>query len=216
MKDQLIRYVDLLFAGASNAGDIKQEILQNTLDRYDDLVAQGKTPEAAYSLAISGIGDVSELLSSSSSTEMAESSASKLQTQEHSYTPAWKKALRAIAVCMYIISIIPLIVLAELDMEILGLCGMLAIVGVATALIIITAGGSKEEKEDPTKPLTAQQELRKAVKSTINTIGLVVYFAISFLTQAWHITWLIFPIMGAVNGLVNACIDLKEAGKYES
>ena len=216
MKDQLIRYVDLLFAGASNAGDIKQEILQNTLDRYDDLVAQGKTPEAAYSLAISGIGDVSELLSSSSSTEMAESSASKLQTQEHSYTPAWKKALRAIAVCMYIISIIPLIVLAELDMEILGLCGMLAIVGVATALIIITAGGSKEEKEDPAKPLTAQQELRKAVKSTINTIGLVIYFAISFLTQAWYITWLIFPIMGAVNGLVNACMDLKEAGKYES
>lgn len=216
MKDQLIRYVDLLFAGASNAGDIKQEILQNTLDRYDDLVAQGKTPEAAYSLAISGIGDVSELLSSSASTEMAESSATKLQTQEHSYTPAWKKVLRAVAVCMYIISIIPLIVLAELDMEILGLCGMLAIVGVATALIIITAGSSKEQKEDPTKPLTAQQELRKAVKSTINTIGLVVYFAISFLTQAWHITWLIFPIMGAVNGLVNACIDLTEAGKYES
>ena len=62
MRDQLIRYVDLLFAGAPGASDIKQEILQNTLDRYDDLVAQGKTPEAAYSLAISGIGDISEIL----------------------------------------------------------------------------------------------------------------------------------------------------------
>ena len=62
MKDQLIRYVDLLFAGAPDASEIKQEILQNTLDRYDDLIAQGKSPQAAYSLSISGIGDVSELL----------------------------------------------------------------------------------------------------------------------------------------------------------
>ena len=62
MREQLIRYVELLFAGAENAGDIQQEILQNTLDRYDDLIAQGKTPEAAYRLAISGIGDINEIL----------------------------------------------------------------------------------------------------------------------------------------------------------
>ena len=60
MREQLIRYVDLLFAGAPNAQDVKQEILQNTLDRYDDLLQQGKSPEAAYSLAISGIGDVND------------------------------------------------------------------------------------------------------------------------------------------------------------
>ena len=64
MREQLIRYVELLFAGAENAGDIQQEILQNTLDRYDDLIAQGKTPEAAYRLAISGIGDINEILGS--------------------------------------------------------------------------------------------------------------------------------------------------------
>ena len=64
MREQLIRYVELLFAGAENAGDIQQEIQQNTLDRYDDLIAQGKTPEAAYRLAISGIGDINEILGS--------------------------------------------------------------------------------------------------------------------------------------------------------
>ena len=64
MREQLIRYIDLLFAGAPHASDIKQEIMQNTLDRYDDLVCQGKTPEAAYSLAISGIGDINELFTS--------------------------------------------------------------------------------------------------------------------------------------------------------
>ena len=62
MRERLIAYVDLLFAGNPEADDIKQEILQNTLDKYDDLVANGKTPEAAYSQAISGIGDLSGIL----------------------------------------------------------------------------------------------------------------------------------------------------------
>ena len=62
MREQLIQYVELLFAGAPEAYEIKQEILQNTLDRYDDLIDQGKSPEAAYRLAISGIGDINEIL----------------------------------------------------------------------------------------------------------------------------------------------------------
>ena len=57
MREQLTQYVNLLFAGAPDTDDIKQEILQNTLDRYDDLIAQGKVPEAAYRLCITGIGD---------------------------------------------------------------------------------------------------------------------------------------------------------------
>lgn len=42
MREQLIQYVQLLFAGAADCDDTRQEILQNTLDRYDDLVAAGK------------------------------------------------------------------------------------------------------------------------------------------------------------------------------
>ena len=62
MREQLIQYVQLLFAGVEDCDDIRQEILQNTLDRYDDLIAAGKTPEAAYRLAIMGIGDINEIL----------------------------------------------------------------------------------------------------------------------------------------------------------
>ena len=65
MREQLIQYVNLLFAGAVDCEDVKQEILQNTLDRFDDLVSQGKSPEAAYQLAISGIGDINEIFSNS-------------------------------------------------------------------------------------------------------------------------------------------------------
>ena len=40
MREQLIQYVNLLFAGATGSDEIREEILQNTLDRYDDLIAQ--------------------------------------------------------------------------------------------------------------------------------------------------------------------------------
>lgn len=216
MKDQLIRYVDLLFAGAPDAGDIKQEILQNTLDRYDDLVAQGKSPEAAYSLAISGIGDINEILGSTeapASTVKATPAEPARNFEPAAATPLWKKILRAAAIFLYIICPIPLFVLGEFGTGALGLCGTIAIVGVATALMVIAGGKSSPPGKADPEPATStpQSELRKSVKTIITTIGLCVYFLLSFATQAWWITWLVFPIIAAVQGLVKACMDLKEA-----
>ena len=37
-----------------------------------------------------------------------------------------------------------------------------------------------------------------------------IYFIVSFLTGAWYITWAIFPITAAVQGLTKAILDLKE------
>ena len=65
MREKLKTYIDYLFAGAPQTAateETKAEILQNTLDKYDDLIAEGKTPEAAYSLAVSGIGDLRDFL----------------------------------------------------------------------------------------------------------------------------------------------------------
>lgn len=218
MRDQLIRYVDLLFAGAPGADDIKQEILQNTLDRFDDLVAQGKTPEAAYSLAISGIGDISEILGRPHAQTVPTVVSTEPVAEEKVAVPVWKKVLRAVSICLYILCPIPLFVLSGLGMETLGLCGLLAIVAVATALIIIAGSNTPAKKDENTStaPDSPQSELRKAIEKIITAVGLVVYFALSFLTQAWYITWLVFPIMAAVQGLLNACLDLKEAKTDET
>ncbi len=213
MRDQLIQYVTLLFAGAPGSGEIQQEILQNTLDRYDDLLSQGKSPEAAYSLAISGIGDVSELLKSAPSApapELPPLHSAREGAQQP--LPGWKKALRITAIFLYIICIIPLIVLSEMGMDTLGLCATLSIVAVATVAILSSGGNRTEpeaDKDAASRP--PKDPLRKALHSAITVLGLVIYFVISFLTMAWWITWLIFPIMGAVRGIVTACLDWKEA-----
>ena len=198
MREQLIQYVSLLFAGAENCEDTRQEILQNTLDRYDDLIAQGKSEEAAYRLAITGIGDINEILGRKDTVLPA------MPVEREETDTAFKKLLRAIAVGLYILCPLPLIVLSELGMDTFGLCGLLCFVAVATMLMIL--GAKKQdspEKEDSDEP---KSEMGKSVSSLIWAIGLVAYLVLSFLTGAWHITWVIFPILGAVNALVCAMI----------
>lgn len=204
MREQLIQYVNLLFAGAPDSEDIRQEILQNTLDRYDDLIAAGKTPEAAYRLAISGIGDIHEILGTQEpeTPVRPEAPAKENRTTDD----PMRKLLRAIAVGLYILCPLPLIVLDSMGMEIYGLCGTMGIVAVATVLIIL--GGKKgisseTRRAEADEPKTA---LGKSISAFVWAIGLVVYLAVSFLTGAWHVSWVIFPILGAISNLICALL----------
>ena len=64
MREQLRAYVQHLFDRAADTPhnrELLEEILQNTLDRYDDLVAQGTSEADAYQQAVSQIGEVEKL-----------------------------------------------------------------------------------------------------------------------------------------------------------
>ena len=208
MREQIKVYVNGLFKDAAltiRNAEVQQEILQHTLDRYDDLIAAGKTPEAAYRLAIMGIGDINEILGRAPGAASLPAPAAK---QEEHDTPA-KKLLRAIAIGLYILCPIPLFVLSGMwNMGIPGLCGTLTLVAVATVLIIL--GAKKETENADVEPGTPQSALAKSINGLIWAIGLAIYFIVSFLTGAWYITWVIFPITAAVQGLVKAILDLKE------
>ena len=204
MREQLTQYVNLLFAGAPDSEDIRQEILQNTLDRYDDLIAAGKTPEAAYRLAISGIGDIHEILGTQEpeAPVQPEAPAKENRTTDD----PMRKLLRAIAVGLYILCPLPLIVLDSMGMEIYGLCGTMSIVAVATVLIILggkKGGSSETRRAEADEPKTA---LGKSISAFVWAIGLVVYLTVSFLTGAWHVSWVIFPILGAISNLICALL----------
>lgn len=209
MREQLISYVNLLFAGTTDTVEIKQEILQNTLDRYDDLVEQGKSPEAAYRLAISGIGDINEILGQ----EKPEPNVSQ-HAPETAEDEKQGKLLKAVAIAFYIACPIPLFALGD---EI-GLCLTLLLVAAATALIVMS--GKKEPETVQTSPVAYSSSTQHSpeTQKLIKTIGLVVmiicvalYLVISFLTGAWFITWILFPLFACIKGLIVACIDLKEA-----
>lgn len=212
MREQLIQYVNLLFAGNDNVEDIRLEILQNTLDRYDDLIAQGKTQEAAYRLAIAGIGDINEILAPVEQPENILAGNAQMYQQKSNLNLV--RIMRAIAIGLYILSPVPLIVMDMIGLDIFGLCGTLAIVAVATVIICIfrqPEDRTAEKKSHSEEDNTPQGKLKQSIKSLFGAVTLAVYLIISFSSGAWHVTWLVFPIAAAVRGLINACIDLKEA-----
>ena len=214
MRQKLIQYVELLFAGAPGTEEIKQEILQNTLDRFDDLISQGKSEEAAYRLAISGIGDIHEILGQEPKRAETANPVADVQTEAEAVR---NKKMRAIAIAMYILCPIPLFILSELGYATLGLCLTLGLVAAATYTLILA---NKTEPDSDTfedaVPLTPLAEKKKRIGSVIGTASLVIFLLLSFLTGAWFTTWLIFPIAACVRGLVNAILDLKEVTRHEN
>lgn len=211
MREQLIQYVNLLFAGAPDSEDMKQEILQNTLDRFDNLVDQGKSPEAAYRLAISGIGDINEILGSVPKSKPTPHFDPIQEITPETEEDVKQKKIRAVAIAMYILCAVPLIVLCDLGLDNLGLCLTLALVACATYLMVISGKDEPENDNEEVHPDSPKHPLKESIGKIIWVTGLIAYFGISFTTGAWHITWLIFPIMACARGLSDAIIDLKEA-----
>ena len=209
MRDKLQQYVELLFAGAANCEDIQQEILLNTLDRYDDLIAEGKVPEAAYRLAIAGIGDINEILGANPPLPPLPASPQKTANTEQE---AEKRKKKAIAVGLYILSPIPLFFFCELEKSTLGLCGTLCLVAIATVLMVLSSSHKTDDHKAEEKVLTPSQQKCRIVW----LCGTLLYLVLSFATQAWFITWLVFPICGVLIRLSAALKEYKEAVDNET
>lgn len=205
MREKLRAYLDLLFAGAPpEAADAKEEVCQNTLEKYDDFIDQGKTPEAAYSLAIAGLGDVSEILCAGERPQAEE----KMQPGKS----VLRMVLLPLAVALYIACPIPVILW---DGSNWSVAALLAMVAIATACLVLRPQVGKREGSSHAEPAdsTPRSGLQKSVMSLISILGVAAYFIVSFATGAWHITWVIFLIMSALNQLVTVIFDWKEQEK---
>ena len=123
--------------------------------------------------------------------------------------------MRATAIALYILCPIPLFLMGEMGAATVGLCGLLIMVAIATALIIMSSKKENEEEQNDPQPLTPQQKQRKTLKTILNLVALVVFFLLSITTGAWYITWLVFPIAAVIWQLLEAIRDLKEAKKDE-
>ena len=208
MREKLLTYIDCLFAGAPNTpqtAEIKTEILQNTLDRYDDMIAEGKTPQAAYSLAVSGIGDISEILSGGAAPNPRPA-----QTAAPENANFIRKLMTGIAVGLYILCVAPCIILQDEK----GVVGMFGMIALATVLLCVRPAAVKVRRpaagEIPAEQMSAEYRLKSSVNGLLFAICLAVYFIVSFWTGAWYITWVIFLMYKAVCGIVSALLDMRK------
>lgn len=218
MNDKLRKYIDNLFVDAPETRktvELKEEILQNITDKYYDLLSEGKTEEAAYNIAIASVGDVNELIENlkRGNTKMTNHSQEELEN-------ARKKTamITAIAVGIYILS--PIVIILS-DGSLIGVVFFLFTIAIATALLIYNSMTKpRYTKMDDTivEEFKEWKENRDkkglgAISSAIWSLTVALYFAISFYTGAWHVTWIIFLISGAVTSIVKVVYDLKGVGK---
>jgi len=213
MNDRLRRYIDILFEDAPQTKktvELKEEILQNITDKYNDLLSEGKTEEAAYNIAVASVGEVGELIDSlkNSSIERINPSQDEIEKSKHR-----SALIVSISVAMYIISVIPPIIFSGNVGPIL----MFLIIAIATGLLIYNnMTKTKYVKIDDTiveefKEWKESKENREfsAISSAIWSLATVVYIIVSFLTGAWHITWVIFLIATAITSITKAIFDLR-------
>lgn len=207
--------MDHLFAQAKptrSTVELKEEMLQNLIEKYHDLLAEGKSEEAAYNIAIASVGDISELLKQIKEEE----NQMPRYTEEQIEQSRRRSALCvSIAVMLYILCVIPVIIWEEY-----GVIAMFVMVAIATGLLIynnMTKLSYKksddsvvEEFKEWQDQSSDQKKLYKAIKGAITSLVVVVYIVVSFTTHAWHITWVIFLIGAAIENVVKAIFELKQ------
>jgi hypothetical protein len=209
MNEKLRRYIDDLFANAPStvrAVELKEELFQNLTDKYNDLISEGKNEESAFNIAIASIGDVDSLISGLSGEKRAVSDASRKRSA----------LLTALAIGLYILSPVPVILIQN---EI-GVMMLFLFVAIATGLLIYN-GVTRERyvKTDDTMVEDFKEwkhhgrQKNKAAEAIVGSFWLIavcVYIVVSFMTGAWHITWIIFLIAAAVSSLIRGLFMLKQ------
>lgn len=215
MEEKIKQHFNGLFAEAPKTRkmlDLKQEMMQNALDKYNDLRTEGYTEEDAYQNVIHSIGDVSELF--------AETEEEKLFIMPENER---KKCalLRAVSVGMYLFAGVVFLFFGMMYDADLGLCAAGLICIPPTIMLVYAAnmypGYVKKEKQDMVEEYKEQwytksrdRAVRKSVSTIIWTLALIVYFAVSFSTFAWYITWIIFLIAACIQAIAGLIFSLKE------
>lgn len=209
MNEKLRNYIDSLFENAPKtvrAVELKEEMFQNLTDKYNDLISQGKSEEAAYNIAVASIGDVDVLIAGLSGEKTVES----VQATKRNGLAT------AVAVALYITCPVPVIILQNT----VGVMLLFVFIAVATGILIYN-GVTREKyvKKDDTmvedfkewKQNNRQKD--QAVSALIGSlwlIGVCVYIAVSFMTGAWYITWIIFLITAAVASIIKGIFMLRK------
>ncbi len=179
MREQLKQYIDHLFAatdGSQKARDFHDEILQNTLDRFDEERAAGKTEQEAYRIAVLSLGNTEELL--------------RPFYPKHENTGA----LRAIGIVLYCTCFIPVIFcgVAGVLPSTLGVTLMFVMIGVATCLMVLS------QRSHPSKGGRQAQILRAiGVGLIVSSVGALLFGAGYDQIRMWRL----LPVGGAALGL---------------
>lgn len=208
MHNKIEAYVKKLFENApktSKTKELKEEIIANLIEKYNDLIDGGMHSDYAYNQVIANIGNIDDLIDYDD------------EYREEEKRQRIKSAkLTAIAVMIYIIS--PVCVLT-IQNEV-GVILLLILVALATGLLVYNYmskpkyigedSSMVEEFKEWKSESQNKHRSRKSLISAMWSITVALYFVVSFLFGAWAFSWVIFLIGSAIEQIIKAYFDLKE------
>ena len=217
MNKKLKDYIDELFSQVSDTvytRELKEEMLINLNDRYEDLLAEGKSKEEAFTIVTSSIGDIRELVSG------LDESAVIITTKDIEKKRKESALIRSIAVMLYIVSPAILIALSVIGLEIIGVVLMLIIIGGATGILVYDnfskpevlkeERGTSMRKSYLNKEQKQKEKLKEAISSILWLVVVGIYLLLSFTLGIWAYSWIIFIIAAAINKIIELVLDLRE------
>lgn len=216
MNRRLVEFINQLFLQTPDTAyvaELKEEMLVNLNDRYEDLLVQGKSQDEAYVIVTSSVGDLRELLSGLDESVVA------ITTKDLETRRKQSALITSIAVMMYIMCGVVVIGFSVFDSEVLAIMGVviaIMIVAVATGLLIYDsqtkpeALKDKEKRSNTTNQQKKDDKIKELIESVLWLVTVAIYLSISFAFGIWHISWIIFLIAAAVQSVIELIFKLKE------
>lgn len=128
-----------------------------------------------------------------------------------------RTAIQCVAIVLCILCSLPLIVSSFLTENPVIICGMvdvlLGLVSIAVFLFVVSSGEKDAckkllQREDYTKENKRINKKMEALQSIYWCLITAVYLGWSFITSDWHITWIIWPVAGVLDGVIHAITKL--------
>ena len=136
MNERLKKYFDSLFEGAPDtkeSRELKEEIFRNTLDRYNDLLAQGKSEDASFTQAVARIGDIDELIALCN-IDRTGSGENYYSEENVENNRKMRNKFLYVTIALYLVSFLPPVALTGGFKSAAGIVLMLVFIGIATGM----------------------------------------------------------------------------------
>lgn len=227
MNEKMRAHIETLFEKAPKtrkAYELKEELLANSEERYQDLVTSGVSQEDAFKHVISSIGNVTELFQDLE--ELNEKDRMEVEDRLNK-----NAVIKSISIGLYIFGVVVFFacvftsgrILPRVSMATTGLILMLLIDIIPTCMLIYIGARYpkymrkedtiveefKEWKSDTLK----NKSVKNATFAVLWTFIILIYFAVSFFTYAWYATWIIFLAGACLHAIVELLFRLKEMKK---
>ena len=217
MNDKIRVYLNGLFENAPNTKkvyDLKDEIISNANEKYNDLINEGKEEKDAFEQVINEIGNVEELIG-----EIVKENPIDKESNEKLRK---KTALVVtISVALYILCLISCIVLDEFSMPDWVIASSFFTLGGIPTCFLIYHFMSRpkyskyedtmvEEFKEWKGKKDSNKEIKNAISSIIWTLTVIIYLGISFAFGIWHISWIIFLIAALIEDISKLVFKLVE------